>query len=173
MNFSDIFKQSSGHAAFSPDCTLLASAVSFRVVIRDASNLEVVHIWKCLDEVNFLEWSPDSSLLVVILKKRNLIQILNIDDTNWKCKLDFAAISIGEVKWAPDSRHLITIDELGVRLQIWSLVNKTVNVISDVKGLKKGVSFFNDRIAILQQKMSDTERNQLDDYVLVLQYRVC
>lgn len=114
INFSDLFKQTSGHCFYSPDCTLLASTVSFRVIIRDASNLEVIHVWKCLDEISRLAWSPDSSLLIAVLKKRNSLQILNIDDTNWKCKIDFGDIKISDVVWLPDSRHFMSIDDLSI-----------------------------------------------------------
>lgn len=161
INFSDLFKQTSGHCHYSPDNSLLANSVSFRLVIRDSKTLEVVHIWKCLDEINKVQWSPDSSLILVVLKKRNTIQIFNIDDTSWKCKIDFANISIADALWLADSRHFMTIDELAIRIQLWSLISKTVSILTGVKSLNRGVSCLEDRVAILESRTRKGSGSQL------------
>jgi len=170
INFSDLFKQTSGHCYYSPDTTLLASTISFRLVVRDAKNLEVLHVWKCLDEINHVQWSPDSTLLLVILKKRNMIQIFNIDDTSWKCRLDFASIPVSHALWTPDSRHVMTVDNLNIRIQLWSLTQKTICILNDIKSLKRGVSVLSDRIAILEHRPTKGAPNSLQDYASVLQY---
>lgn len=168
--FSDLFKQTSGHCYFSPDCSLLASTISFRLSVRDSKNLEVLHVWKCLDEINQLQWSADSTLLLVVLKKRNMVQIFNIDDTSWKCKLDFAAIPVSYAQFTPDSRHVLTSDDLNIRIQLWSLTQKTVTILSDTKSLKKGTAQFGNKIAVLEAKTTKESPTVLQDFLSVLVY---
>lgn len=170
INFSDLFKQTSGHCHYSPDTTLLASTISFRLVVRDATNLEVLHVWKCLDEVSHVEWSPDSSLLLAILKKRNMIQVFNIDDTSWKCRLDFASVPVHHAVWTPDSRHVMTVDNLNIRIQMWSLTQKTISILSDIKSLRKGVAMNSDKIAVLENRTGKDSPTALQDYISILQY---
>ena len=171
INFSDLFKQTSGHCYYSPDSSLLASSISFRLVIRDAKTLETIHVWKCLDEINKISWSPDSSLILVILKKRNTLQIYNIDDVTWKCKIDFAHVTVADAVWLSDSRHFMSIDELNVRIQLWSLISKSVSVLTGVKSIKRGVSILEDRVAVLEnKKAAKDDPNGLIDYCSILQY---
>ncbi len=47
----------SGHVHFSPNCRMLATAASHRLVVRDADSLQILHIFSCLDRVDRLGWS--------------------------------------------------------------------------------------------------------------------
>lgn len=75
MNFSESFQSSRHLVRFSPDGQFLASSSQHRVVVRDSCTLEIQHIHTCLDPVQDMEWSPDSSLLMCALYKRGIVQV--------------------------------------------------------------------------------------------------
>jgi hypothetical protein len=55
MNFSDLFKQTSQICEFSPNQKYLANVVQFRLIIRDSSTLEILHLFNCLDIINYIQ----------------------------------------------------------------------------------------------------------------------
>ncbi len=55
MNFSDLFKQTNLLCEYSPNGKFLANVVQFRLIIRDINSLEVIHIFTCLDAINYIE----------------------------------------------------------------------------------------------------------------------
>ena len=99
-----------------------------------------------------------------------MIQIFNIDDTSWKCKLDFAAIPVSYAKFTPDSRHVLTSDDLNIRVQLWSLTQKTVTILSDTKSLKRGTAQFGNKIAVLEAKTTKESPTILQDFLSILEY---
>ena len=79
MNFSESFQATKHLIRFSPDGTLLASCSQHRVVIRDAFSLQILHLHTCLDPVQSMEWSPDSSLVFCAMYKRGMVQVSRVN----------------------------------------------------------------------------------------------
>ena len=77
MNFSERFSASRGLVAFSPDGLLLASCSQHRLVIRDVSSLQILHLHTCLEPVQQLLWSPDSLFVLTAMFKRGIVQVQN------------------------------------------------------------------------------------------------
>ena len=75
MNFSESFAASRGLVAYSPDGRHLASCSQHRLVIRDAASLQILHLHTCLEPVQQLVWSPDSSFVLTAMLKRGIAQV--------------------------------------------------------------------------------------------------
>lgn len=47
-----------------------------------------MHAYTFIDIVSHLEWSADSSLLLIGIQKRALVFVKNLHDPDWHCKID-------------------------------------------------------------------------------------
>ncbi|XP_038677953.1 WD repeat-containing protein WRAP73 isoform X2 [Scyliorhinus canicula] len=75
MNFSELFKQSNQLCRLSPDGRYSAVCVQYRLVIRDVHTLQVLHLYTCLDQIQYVEWSADSLFILCAMYKRGLVQL--------------------------------------------------------------------------------------------------
>ena len=75
-------------------------------------------------QFQFLKWSPDSSMILAgcpskIIQNNspdsfNGAEIWSIKDPSWKCIINLGSAGLATASWAPDSRHVITVDEFYV-----------------------------------------------------------
>ncbi|XP_014667868.1 PREDICTED: WD repeat-containing protein WRAP73-like isoform X2 [Priapulus caudatus] len=144
MNFSELFKQSNHLCGFSPNGKYLASAVQFRLVVRDVKSLQILQLFTCADTIQYIGWAPDSCFLVAGMFKRGIVQVWSIDNPEWTCKIDEGSAGLTEVQWSPDSRHLLTTADFHLRITVWSLVNKSVSYMKYPKKSKPGLCFTHD-----------------------------
>ena len=75
MNFSESFSASRSLVAYSSDGLLLASCSQHRLVVRDVSSLQIMHLHTCLEPVQQLLWSPDSLFILTAMFKRGIVQV--------------------------------------------------------------------------------------------------
>lgn len=73
---------------FSPDGRYIACAVDARCSVRDAESLLVSRIFTCQDRISQLQWSPGGKHLLCALHNRGLVQIWNIEEDCFSCKID-------------------------------------------------------------------------------------
>lgn len=52
MDFSESFRSSGPHPAFSPDGRFVATVVEYRLIIREVETLRVVQLYSCLDRID-------------------------------------------------------------------------------------------------------------------------
>lgn len=52
-----------------------ATCVQYRLVIRDVNTLQILQLYTCLDQVDHIEWSGDSVLILCAMYKRGLVQV--------------------------------------------------------------------------------------------------
>jgi WD40 repeat protein len=121
MNFSDSIPQSNGTVDYSPNGNLIAIAKNFDVKIFDTDGLRPLQNFTFVDVVSQIVWSPDSTLLLVVISKRNMVYVRNVYDPEWTCKIDEGMAGLLSAIWTPDSRFILTVSEFKLRMTIWDL----------------------------------------------------
>jgi len=121
MNFSDSIPQSNGIVNYSPNGNLIAISKNFDVKIFDTDGLRPLQNFSFVDIVSQIVWSPDSSLLLVVISKRNLVYVRNVYDPEWTCKIDEGIAGLLSAMWTSDSRYILTVSEFKVRMTVWDL----------------------------------------------------
>ncbi|XP_070330277.1 WD repeat-containing protein WRAP73 isoform X2 [Odocoileus virginianus] len=162
MNFSEVFKLSSLLCKFSPDGKYLASCVQYRLVVRDASTLQILQLYTCLDQIQHLEWSADSLFILCALYKRGLVQVWSLEQPEWHCKIDEGSAGLVASCWGPDGRHILNTTEFHLRITVWSLCTKSVSYIKYPKACQQGITFTRDG-----RYLALAERRDCRDYVSI------
>ncbi|KAM6977914.1 WD repeat-containing protein WRAP73 [Aplochiton taeniatus] len=162
MNFSEVFKQSNQLCKVSPDGKYLATCVQYRLVVRDVTTLQILHLYTCLDQVMHLEWSSDSLFLLCAMYRRGLVQVWSLEQPDWHCKIDEGSIGLVASRWSPDGRHILNTTDFHLRITVWSLCTKAVSYIKYPKACQKGLDFSRDGCY-----MALAERRDCKDYVSV------
>ncbi|KAJ3412423.1 WD repeat-containing protein wrap73 [Chytridiales sp. JEL 0842] len=144
MDFTELYKVTSQLCTFSPDGQFIGTAVEHRVVVRDAETLQIIQLYNCTDIVQELQWSPDSELLLCSSFKKGVIQIFQIRDPQWTASIDEGIAGLTAVRWAPDSRHILSFSDYQLRITIWSLVTKAAYYVQYPKYANKGFAFRKD-----------------------------
>ncbi|NXF97259.1 WRP73 protein, partial [Eubucco bourcierii] len=144
MNFSELFKLSGLLGRFSPDGKCLASCVQYRLVVRDASSLQVLQLYTCLDQIQYIEWSSDSLFILCAMYKRGIVQVWSLEQPGWHCKIDEGSAGLVASCWSPDGRHILNTTEFHLRITVWSLCTKSVSYIKYPKACQQGIAFSRD-----------------------------
>ncbi|GFT07080.1 WD repeat-containing protein WRAP73 [Nephila pilipes] len=140
--FSELIEQNVDTVSFfSPNGIYLACGLQCQLIIWDLEAKEVTHKFLNDNPIDYLGWSPDSELIYCCMVKHNLLQVWNLANPTWKCKISENPLTIADVYWAPDSRHLLVISEFYLKMTVWSLVSSTVAVIENPKLIKNCISF--------------------------------
>ena len=111
-----------------------------RLVLRDAASLEVVRTEvivsssNCKDDsIDTIIFSPDSQFILASDFKNGVTFVYKTgsdkDSSTWKARITEGLSGTTDIRWAPDSRHIITLAEYTVKLTIWSLIQKLVRYI--------------------------------------------
>ena len=140
LNFSNPIKYSN-KAVYSPNDKYFAITKSLDLIIYDTLTLKQLQKFSFSDYIEHIEWSKDSSLILIGLFKRGIVEIKQLLKPEWLCQLNEGIVGITHAYFAPDSRSVLTICNNNLKLSIWSLVNKTITYIPMPKYAKKGVSF--------------------------------
>eukprot|EP00079_Xenopus_tropicalis_P037033 XP_017950804.1 PREDICTED: WD repeat-containing protein WRAP73 isoform X2 [Xenopus tropicalis] len=121
MNFSEVFKLSNQLCKFSPNGKYLASCVQYRLVIRDVSTLQILQLYTCLDQIQYIEWSSDSMFILCAMYKRGLVQVWSLEQPDWHCKIDEGSAGLVSSCWSPDGRHILNTTEFHYKVLLYSL----------------------------------------------------
>ena len=100
-----------------------------------------LHSWNLIDQVSKLEWSKDSSLIMCSQNKRGIVQIFNIKELKWDCKITLGPCGLSGSWFSQDSRHILTVCQFQIRLNIWSLLDKSIFAVPSPKFSSKGIAF--------------------------------
>ena len=124
----------SNFTLFSPSGSLILSLTGgCRITIRNASSLEVVQVYACVDKVNQVEWSADSAYFMCVMSFRSSIQVFSVQDPEWKCRINEGAAGLVSAKWFPNSRGIIAESDFGIHLSLWSLIDSKCSLILSPK----------------------------------------
>ena len=104
-------------------------AKNFDVHILETSTLRILHKYTFTDVVSHLEWSPDGEYILIGIASRAQAFVKSLMDSQWQCKIDEGLAGMQSCRWAPTSRHVITIADFNLRMTVWSLVDRSVQYI--------------------------------------------
>ncbi|CAL1695316.1 unnamed protein product [Somion occarium] len=126
MDFTEIYKQSSGIVAFSPGAHFVLTAVQDRVVIRRADTFQITRTWLSSSDaqssqvssrsqgsaksqpvqpdawITHASWSNDSEYLLAACAKRGVVNIFKLRDESWNARVNVGTESLVKAEWAPD-----------------------------------------------------------------------
>ena len=85
--FSEAYAQSGGAVHWSPSGKLIAVANDNRLVVRNASTLQIVQLFSCTEKIDHLEWSHDSKFVLCAMYRRSLVQVWCVEDDEWTCRI--------------------------------------------------------------------------------------
>lgn len=114
------------------------------------------------DLASGLEWSPDGSLLLIEIKKRQCALVKSLHDADFHCKIDEGLAGLASARWGPTSASVITVADFKIRLTIWSLADKSVQYIRAPKHSDRGLAF-SKGIMALAERVQDTDSVGLYD----------
>ncbi|KYK64465.1 WDR8 protein isoform 3 family protein [Toxoplasma gondii TgCatPRC2] len=49
------------------------------------------------------------------------VRVFSVSDCQWTCAIDEGLLPVVAASWAPDSLHIVTASDCGMRLSVWSL----------------------------------------------------
>ncbi|CAD7696704.1 unnamed protein product [Ostreobium quekettii] len=164
MEFSDEAVKFAGPVPpTSPDGRYVAVAVEYRLIVRDWQTLRVVQMYSCLDRIQHVEWSSDSSYILCGLYDRSIVQVWSILEPEWTCKIDEGLAGITSARWCPDGRSILVTAEFQIKATVWSLVDKACVQLAGPKFADAGLAFNPDGT-----QLAVAERNNCKDFLTIL-----
>jgi len=123
-------------AKFSPDGRLAAFGSGTAVVVVRVPSLEhgtgnegggfkVVRRFSCMDNVEGIDWSQDSTMVMCAQYKRSQVQVFSVEDRGFNCRVSEGVGGLVYATFAPDGQHLITVADFQLHLSVWSLPDQT------------------------------------------------
>lgn len=131
--FSAPFSHTGKNICYSTSSEYLASTLGSSLTIRNASTLETIQVFSCIDKIDKIEFSSDSNYILCGIFNRLSIQIFSLHDTTWRCRINESIAGIVSCCWCPDSRHVLVESDFGIQLAIWSLIENTSYIIHSPK----------------------------------------
>ena len=164
MEFSNA-TQEAGPCAWAPDGSLLASCDGNRLFVRDTSTLMLLQIYTNIDTISRIEWSRDSKYILCAQYKVGVVQVWDVDDPEWICKMREGPAGLCYSRWSPAGRHILNTNEFNVRITVWALAQTPAGVVASLRAPKfsdRAFDFSND-----QNYLAVAERKDSKDYVQI------
>uniref|UniRef100_K7F8R3 WD repeat containing, antisense to TP73 n=1 Tax=Pelodiscus sinensis TaxID=13735 RepID=K7F8R3_PELSI len=143
-----------------PKVYIIASCVQYRLIVRDVNSLQILQLYTCLDQIQYIEWSSDSLFILCAMYKRGIVQVWSLEQPDWHCKIDEGSAGLVASCWSPDGRHILNTTEFHLRITVWSLCTKSVSYIKYPKACQHGIAFTKDG-----RYMALAERRDCKDFI--------
>lgn len=142
MDFTEIYRQSSGLVAFSPGAHFILTAVADRLIVRRADSFNVSRSWQVSASpspsvaavslrppkatsrhtdnitqtpvISHVGWSSDSEYVFAACAKHGSVCVYRMRDEEWSAKIESGAEGLLKAEWAPDGRHILCFSEWAV-----------------------------------------------------------
>lgn len=142
MDFTEIYKQTSGLVTFSPGAQFILTAVEDRLIVRRADTFEIARTWlvdtspsathsilsfsakstKASSSnagsegwISHIAWSRDSEYMLAACAKRGVVAVFKMRDEEWEARIETGAEGLVRAEWAPDGRSIMCFSGWGVR----------------------------------------------------------
>ncbi|DAZ96823.1 TPA: hypothetical protein N0F65_007084 [Lagenidium giganteum] len=134
-------KVQQGLVQWSPCGQFIAVAHNNRLAVRDARTLQILQQYSTIDVIQSIAWSDDSELVSTAMYKRSVVQVWSVKDASWSCKINEGLAGMIFARWAPDSRHFVTVSDFQLHATVWSLTDCSKYVIRNPKLGAEGFTF--------------------------------
>jgi hypothetical protein len=144
MDFTEIYRQSSGLVVFSPGAHFILTAVADRLIVRRADSFHVSRSWQVPSSpsptvaaitavslrpskagrhtdhitqtpiISHIGWSSDSEYVFAACAKSGSVSVFRMRDEEWSTTIDSGAEGLLKAEWAPDGRHILCFSEWAV-----------------------------------------------------------
>jgi hypothetical protein len=118
MDFTEIYKQTSGLVEFSPGAQFILTATENRVIVRRTDTLQITRTWQLDSQpsatqavlsaaqmkhprggkdaqmdgwITQIGWSCDSEYILAAFAKKGVVQVLKLRDESWSGRIDSGA----------------------------------------------------------------------------------
>lgn len=65
--------------------------MQYRLIIRDVNTLQILQLYTCLDQIQYIEWSSDSLFILCAMYKRGIVQVRTQTES---CRRLVCAVSV-------------------------------------------------------------------------------
>ncbi|KAH8102516.1 WD repeat-containing protein 8 [Cristinia sonorae] len=168
MDFTEIYKQTSGLVFFSPGAHFILTAAQDRLVVRRADSFQITRAWHASSDasqssktpsarlssgstnspqdgwITHAGWSCDSEYILAACARRGVVNVYKLRDENWSARIDAGTEGLVKAEWAPDGRSVLCFSAWGLRVSIWSLVGGTSTYIQFPLHPDRGYAFRSD-----------------------------
>ncbi|KAI7901295.1 uncharacterized protein BX663DRAFT_514043 [Cokeromyces recurvatus] len=142
FSYSNLYKHSKFQCKISPNNHYVANAIENRLVIRaHGQDLTVVQVNETRQPIDYLLWSPTSDYILTTNFEKSRIDVRSVIDPKWHGVITDERYPFIKIKWSPDSKNILCISELKLRLAIWNLSTKEMKFINHIKYSEKGIEF--------------------------------
>ena len=160
MNFSNCIKYSN-NVNYSPNGNYLAIAKGNNLLIYESNQMKNLFKYSFTSQITQIEFSQDSSFILIGLYKLGQCEVKSLLDENWKCKINESLFGISNSIWTPDNSKILCFSNCNVKLSIWSLTEECqAQYISLPKFSDKGYSFSSNG-----HFFALAERKEIKDYI--------
>ena len=118
-------------------------------------------------QVSRLEWSRDSKYVLCAMYKVGVVQVWDVDEPEWVCKIREGPAGLCYSQWSPEGRHILNTNEFNVRITVWALAQTPAGVVASLRAPKfcdRALDFSNDL-----SYLAVAERKNAKDYVQIYQ----
>ncbi|XP_076685720.1 WD repeat-containing protein WRAP73 isoform X2 [Andrena cerasifolii] len=130
---NDIIRVNNQLCDFSADGRFFAVAYQTNLTVKSSKKLETIHSFVFTEIIEYLEWSRNSEYILCANIKKAVVQVYSVHYPEWKFKLIEGSAGLESVNWSPDDKHILTLSDFGIQISIWSLENRNVTRIQNVK----------------------------------------
>lgn len=155
----------SGLVHFSPSNEYIACIDVFKlkIYLNSTSPMKLLSEHKYKDEIFLLEWSFDSTFILVALTERNVCFIQSVKNQSFSYKIEEGLFGLVNAMFVPNKTdQIITVNSFNMRLTIWSLNDKTSHFITNPKySDSRGIAFSKHNFPL----MCLAERREVGEYI--------
>lgn len=140
MSCSEVHGQALGH--WSPDGRHIAGAAQNRLLLRDAETWKLLQVRVCVDRVARIAWAPDSLHVLTEAPKQGVVQIWNVHDGDWQCKIDLGLGGVAGARFGLSARHVLVVSDFQLYLSVWTVEEqRSIAQVQYPKFAQKGIAF--------------------------------
>lgn len=130
-----------------------------------------------IDVIESIEWSNDSTQLLIGIYSRNICEIKSLTNPSLNFKIDEGKFGMNNARFVPNNKSIITLNHFNMRMNIWSIEDISLpKFINNPKYSHKGLDFSPNGVLLALAKSKGGE-DQLgiyntNDWIIINSFKV-